>query len=139
MAQQSKFYKLFVSQTIINLEKITIYPPNTAPAGLIHTANSIRYGTLVFDDQRAQFLNFGDYEPLVQAQTEYGEFEANAKKNAFMFGQKVAPKTFIGGLICGLLEKFRCGCNDNTTPPAPSEPMVKTNPNGQEPPTDTQD
>lgn len=133
MAQQSKFYKLPVSETTVNLERIIIYPPNSlvfsslAPNGAIKADGAI------------EFLQPSEYAALIQAQTEYGEFLVEVQKNAYMFGQKVTPTTFIGGILCGLLEKFRCGCADSSTPPNPSEPMVKQPPTDQEPPTDTPD
>jgi hypothetical protein len=133
MAQQSKFYKLPVSEITVNLERIIIYPPNSAVF-----STPAQYGAIKTDGV-IEFLHLNEYAALIQAQTEYGEFLVEVQKNAFMFGQKVTTATFIGGILCGLLEKFRCGCNDSTTPPSPSEPMDKTNPNDQEPPIDTQD
>lgn len=133
MAQQSKFYKLPVSEITVNLERIIIYPPNSAVF-----STPAQYGAIKTDGV-IEFLQFNEYAALIQAQTEYGEFLVAVQKNAFMFGQEVTPAKFVGGFLCGLLEKFRCGCNDSTTPPAPSEPMDKTNPNDQEPPAGTQD
>ena len=88
---------------------------------------------------RSISLTRTDCEAVQKAQKEYFDFEAKVKKGAFAFGQEVTPTTFIGGILCGLLEKFRCGCADSSTPPNPSEPMIKRPPTDQEPPTDTPD
>jgi len=88
---------------------------------------------------RSISLTRTDCEAVQKAQKEYFDFEAKVKKGAFAFGQEVTPATFIGGVLCALAKKFACGCNDSTTPPNPSESMIKTPPTDQEPPTDTQD